>query len=314
MEMIIVLASALVLDLLLGEPPLALHPVVWMGKLIDLGEKPGLNRKPAFQFISGMLLTLFVTALFALPVFFLLRFLAGWNTVAFVIAGACLFKTTFSLRELMRAALRIKRLLLDRNITRARFDLRALVKRDSNTLDEPLVVSAAVESVAENTCDSFVAPLFYFLLLGVPGAIAYRVINTFDAMIGRHGKYEYLGKFPARLDDVLNIIPARLSALLIVAAAFLLRQSPALAWNTMLRQHARTESPNAGWPMAAAAGALSVRFTKQGHYQLGEPLLPLNVSTIDSGLRLTAAAAFCWVIICFAIEAAFAAGGGLFWR
>jgi adenosylcobinamide-phosphate synthase len=107
-----------------------------------------------------------------------------------------------------------------------------------------------------------VAPLFYFLILGIPGAVAYRVINTLDAMIGRHDQYEYLGKFAARLDDVVNILPARLTALFIVLAAFILRINTRAAWHIMLRDHAKTASPNAGWPMSAAAGALGVQLTK----------------------------------------------------
>ncbi len=164
------------------------------------------------------------------------------------------------------------------------------------------MVSAAVESVAENICDSFVAPLFYFLLLGVPGAMAYRVINTLDAMIGMHGKYEHLGKFAARLDDILNFIPARISALLIVLAAIFLRQNARQSWKTMLKDHSRTESPNAGWPMSAAAGALSVQFTKIDHYQLGQPDKPLKPGTIDAVLRLTGCSAFIWVTICLIVE------------
>ena len=126
---------------------------------------------------------------------------------------------TFSIKGLRRAAFKIKNLLQDDDLDKTRFELRALVSRDTAGLPRPLLASAAVESVAEGTCDSLVAPLFYFLLLGVPGAIGYRVVNTLDAMIGYHGKYEYLGKFAARLDDVLNYIPARLAALLLVLAA-----------------------------------------------------------------------------------------------
>ena len=132
-------------------------------------------------------------------------------------------------------------------------------------LPQPLLVSATVESVAENTSDSFVAPLFYFLLLGIPGAIAYRVVNTLDAMVGYHGEYEYLGKFASKLDDVLNFIPARLTALLLVVAAFLSKRSASASWRVALSDHSKTESPNAGWPMAAVAGALNVQLETVGH-------------------------------------------------
>ncbi len=164
------------------------------------------------------------------------------------------------------------------------------------------MVAATVESVAENTCDSFVAPLFYFLILGVPGAIAYRVINTSDAMIGYHGECEYLGKFAARLDDVVNFLPARITGLMIVAAAFLSNKGGATAWRIMLRDHAKTESPNAGWSMAAAAGALRVQLQKVGHYRLGDENAPLMPQTIDATLKVSHTAVLLWALVCFIIE------------
>jgi adenosylcobinamide-phosphate synthase len=302
MEVFIILAGALALDLILGEPPLPLHPVVWMGKCTTLWEKGGWRKKPLFQFVYGTFFTLFTIGLFAVPAYFLLHFLKGWNLIAYIMVGAILFKTTFSFRELRRAGLKIKKLLMDKDLESARFNLRALVKREAKDLPEPLIVSAAAESVAENICDSFVAPLLYFLVLGIPGAVAYRVINTLDAMIGMHGKYEYLGKFAARLDDVVNIIPSRLTALLIVLAAFLMRSRGRESWRTLLRDHSRTESPNAGYPMSAAAGALGVQFTKTGYYQLGDARQPLIPQTIDKALRLIDISAFSWIVVCFIAE------------
>jgi adenosylcobinamide-phosphate synthase len=302
MEVFIILAGALALDLLLGEPPLVLHPVVWMGKIIMLWEKGGWFKSPIAQFIYGAFFTLFTIGLFAAPAYFLLHFLKGWNLFAFIIVGALIFKTTFSFRELRQAALKIKVLLLKKDLESARFNLRALVKRQAHDLPEPLIVSAVAESMAENISDSFVAPLLYFLVLGIPGAIAYRVINTLDAMIGMHGKYEYLGKFAARLDDLVNIVPSRLTALLIVLAAFLMRSRGRQAWRILLRDHSRTESPNAGYPMSAAAGALGVQFTKTGHYQLGDARQPMQPQTVDKALKLIDVSAFFWVIICFIAE------------
>jgi adenosylcobinamide-phosphate synthase len=304
MDIIFILTGALVIDLLLGEPPLFIHPVVWMGRFTSVWEKVGLNRKPAVQFIFGTIMTLFTIGLFAVPCYFLMAYLKEWNYAVYIVAGLVLFKITFSLKELLKAAKRIKKALEDKQLAQARYGLRSLVKRDANDLSEPLVVSAAVESVTENTCDSFVAPLFYFLILGIPGAVGYRVINTLDAMIGLHGKYEYLGKFAARLDDVVNIIPARLTGLLLVLAAWLSRKNSRAAWKVMQRDHARTASPNAGWPMSAAAGALEVQLTKTGYYQLGESKRPLVPKTIDYALALVLFSAFAWVILCFGVEVA----------
>lgn len=302
MDILLILALALIIDSTLGDPPNAFHPVAWMGRVISFLDRGRLSHGPLSQFVYGAVITLFVVALFTLPVYFLLLYLKGVSFVAYVLAGAVLLKLTFSLRGLGSTVHKIKRLLLDEKLDEVRFELCALVSRDTSSLSKPLLISAAVESAAESTCDSFVAPLFYFLFLGIPGAIAYRVINTLDAMIGYRGKYEHLGKFAAKLDDVVNLVPARLTALLLVLAAFLSKGDGRASWRVMLRDHARTESPNAGWPMSAAAGALSVKLEKVRHYQLGEANAPLFPQTIDAALSLVGISAVIWLIICFAVE------------
>ena len=293
------LPLALAVDLALGEPPRLVHPVVWLGKFISFLEKGDAGKSPLAQFVYGIGMSLFLAGLFVIPAYFILFYLKGLNFVAYVIVGAALLKSTFSLKELQQAALRVKRFLLGKKIDEARRELGSLVSRDTRDFPESLVVSATVESVAENTCDSFVAPLFYFLLFGVPGAIAYRVVNTLDAMVGYHGKYEYLGKFASKLDDVLNFIPARLTALLLVLASFLSGKGTRVTWQVTLSEHSETESPNAGWPMAAAAGALNVQLEKVGHYKLGRANAPLTPETIDAALKLILISALSWSLICF---------------
>ncbi|MBI2850633.1 MAG: cobalamin biosynthesis protein [Chloroflexi bacterium] len=300
MEIMIILAVALVVDSTLGEFPNPVHPVVWMGKLASFFEKYGAGRSPLFQFAYGALMTLFLTGLFAAAAYFVLAYLKSLNVVPYVIIGALLLKSSFSLKALHQAALRVKALLLRDKLAEARYELRSLVSRNTQNMSKPQAVSATVESVAENICDSFVAPLFFFLLFGVPGAIGYRMVNTLDAMIGYHGKYEYLGKFAARLDDVLNFIPARLSALLLVLASFLSRQDGRAAWLGVLSDHSKTESPNAGWTMAAVAGALDIQLEKVGHYRLGKAGTALVPETIDASLQIVSIASLIWVAICFA--------------
>jgi len=300
MEIILILALALALDLALGDPPNAVHPVAWMGKVIALLERGGYGRRPAVQFLYGTVMALFTMALFIIPAYFILFYLESLNLVAYIIVAAVLLKVTFSLKGLQRAALTVREFLQDDNLDEARLELRALVSRNTD-LPKPLLVSAAVESVAEGACDSLVAPLFYFLLFGIPGAIGYRVVNTLDAMIGYHGKYEHLGKFANRLDDVLNFIPARLTALLLVLAALVTKRNGKASWRTALQEHARTESPNAGWPIAAMAGALDVRLEKAGHYHLGIARATLTPETIDTSVKLLLMAASAWVLICFIV-------------
>jgi len=301
MDILIILSLALAIDLVLGEPPRAIHPVVWMGKVIAFLERGGTNHRPLVQFIYGVGITLVATGLFVAPAYFILFYLKSLNFVAYVIIGGVLLKSAFSLKGLRQAALKVKGLLTNEELNEARFALRSLVSRDAKNLPQPLLVSAAVESVAESTCDSFVAPLFYFLLLGVPGAIAYRIINTADTMIGYHGQWEYLGKFAARLDDVINFLPARLTALMIVIAAWLCQKDTSGAWRVMLRDHDKTQSPNAGWPMSAAAGSLGVQLEKIGQYKLGDNHYPLSPATIGASLQVMAVVALLWSLTCISV-------------
>jgi adenosylcobinamide-phosphate synthase len=298
MDLLWIPALAIIIDIVLGDPPDVIHPVAWIGKIIELAERWGLKLRPNGQFTYGIIMTIFITALFTVPIYFLLNYLGNLNQVAYIIVAGILLKLTFSIRGLWRTAVKIRTLLQEGKLDKARFEMRALVSRDTGNLNESRLSSAAVESVAEGVCDSVVAPLFYFLLLGVPGAIGYRAVNTLDSMIGYHGKYEYLGKFAAYADDVLNFIPARLAALMLITAATLQR-SFRRAWRTALREHRKTESPNAGWTIATMAGALGVRLEKAGNYVIGEDNPAPSSDAIDSAVRLFSLAAASWIAICF---------------
>jgi len=301
MEALLILATAVVIDLALGDPPDALHPVAWMGKVTALLEKGGRRLPPAGQLIYGIIMTLFVAGLFTAALYFLYLLVGHYSQAGGIILGGVLLKLTFSIRGLWRTACKIRDFLQKSDLTTARYEIRALVSRETQDLSEPQLASAAVESVAEGLGDSLVAPLFYFLLFGLPGAIAYRVVNTLDSMIGYHGRYEHLGKFAARLDDILNFIPARLAALLLVLAAALKRHGRH-AWRTAIAGRARTESPNAGWPMAAMAGALDARLEKTGHYVLGDSGAAPNADTITRAVKSFLTAASLWLAICFIAE------------
>ena len=286
----------------LGEPPDAVHPVAWMGRVIAFLIRKGKSLAPTGQFIYGIGTILVTLALFMTPVYFLLAYLKGLNIIVYIIAAALIFKTTFSLSGLRSAALKVKGLLANDKLAEARFEVRALVGRNTASLDRGQLISATIESVAENSCDSFFAPLFYFLFLGAPGAIAYRVINTLDAMIGHHGEYEYLGKAAARLDTIVNFIPARLGALTLILACWLARARAGAAWRIMLRDAGKTESPNAGWTMSAAAGALGVQLEKVGYYKLGESLNSLSLESIDMTLKIMTIAAGVWAALILVSE------------
>ncbi len=301
------LAGALLLDLLAGEYPPRLHPVVWMGKLtdrlVDLAPRAGVVR----QLLFGGLLVLVVAGAFALPLQVALDWLAQANRGMAVVASALAFKAAFSIRALTEAARRVEAALIEDELSQAQTAVGHLVSRDTGALNSPQVASAAVESVAENFTDSVVAPLLYGVLLGPAGAIAYRAINTLDAMVGYHGRYEYLGKAAARLDDVLNYVPARIAGLVMVAGAHFGGSAPG-AWRAMWRDHGQTESPNAGWTMSAMAGALGVRLEKSGHYVLAAGSPPATAGTIERSLRVYRHATALAVTLCFLLTAVLHAG------
>lgn len=297
LEVVIILLLAVILDLLFGDPPNALHPVYWTGQVISRFEEHGIGKKPRHQLILGVLAVILLSAALAAGVYYLLEYLQGVNNILFIVISAILLKMTFCIKGLRKVALSIKKLLTEEKRDKSKFEMRALVSRDTSKLSDEKLVSGVVESVAESSVDSLVAPLFYFIIFGVPGAVAYRVVNTFDSMIGYHGKYEYLGKFAARLDDVLNCIPARIGAFILILAAFISRKNGKNAYRVALRDKGKTESPNAGWPMAAAAGALEVKLEKPGSYELGDEIKPLDVNTIDAMLLVFGYTAFITVLM-----------------
>ena len=269
-----VLLLALLLDLTLGEPPNRLHPTVWMGQTVSLAGRiaPGPQRSPAGQLLAGLLMALLLPAAWGALAWAITAGLLALHPLAYLIVAAALLKTAFSVRMLRRVAARVGQSLAAGDLAAARREMSALVSRDAATLTAGQMAAAAIESVAENITDSVVAPLLAFALFGLPGAAAYRALNTLDSMVGYHGRYEYLGKASARLDDLANLLPARLAALLLcLAIALLPGMSGRRAIPIMLAHRRRTESPNAGWTMAAMAGGLGVTLAKAGHYRLGDP-------------------------------------------
>jgi adenosylcobinamide-phosphate synthase len=285
------LAVAIVADRVMGEWPNAVHPVVWMGKTTSALERVAPRAGAKRQFAWGALIALLVPFTFAGASAALLSF-SRPHVVLYFLLNIVLLKSTFALRALADAATHVESALEQGELDRARYGLRSLCSRDPSSLEPPELVAATIESVAENASDSFVAPLFYFALFGVPGAVFYRAVNTLDAMIGYHGKYEYLGKAAARLDDAMNYVPARLTAMLLLFAGSLRGRATASGWSIWRRDAHMTESPNAGRPMAVMAGLLGVQLEKSGHYRLGDPTEPLSQHKIGEACAVLATLAW----------------------
>lgn len=284
-EDLAMLALAVALDLSVGEPPARFHPTVWMGRTVDIAAKLAPARGRA-GILAGAVMTLAVAALWTGAAYFALWGLRELHTLAYLFVGALLLKTTFSLRMLHRAAAEVRRRVEADDLARARQGLKSLVSRDTSRLSREQTVGAAVESVSENLSDSFVGPWLFFAVFGLPGAVAYRAVNTLDSMVGYRGEFEFLGKASAKLDDLLNLIPGRVSALLLVfGTAVLPGQQTVGAWRIMWRDHSRTQSPNAGWAMSGMAGALGVELDKAGHYRLGDSNRPIVPHDITQAIR-----------------------------
>ncbi|ABK78600.1 cobalamin biosynthesis protein [Cenarchaeum symbiosum A] len=289
-EPLLALAIAISLDMAAGDPRSALHPTAWTGRLIGRIIPYGKTGSAASEKIWG---ALFVTGVTALVVLCIAGFYMGVGLLAAlpaavlsVAAGAVLLKSTIAIRGMERHALDVLRPLEEGNIGAARERLSMIVKRDTSNLDRRRILSGVLESVSENTVDGVTGPLFYFGIFGLFGAFVYRTVNTFDSMIGyRSGMFRNLGWFAAYSDRILNYLPARLTALVMVIASFLLRNDWRGSYRAILRDSSRTESPNAGYPMAALAGALGTALEKPGHYTIGDGAEP-DISHVRSSISI----------------------------
>jgi len=257
-------AASLLADALLGEPPEALHPVVLMGRAISVFEERALALKEAHRVrLTGLFLAVMLPVLsftFAKVALRLAPPKLRWPVeVGFL-------STALSMRGLARAALAVERELEAGDLAAARTRVGELVGRDTAHLSRNEVARATVESVAENASDAVIAPMLYGLLLGAPGALAYKAINTLDSMVGHpQPPYEALGWAPARLDDLANLLPARLTALSTAAVSGSVRDA-ATTLATARRYGPRIRSPNAGWAEAAFAGALNLKLGGANRY------------------------------------------------
>ena len=282
---IIIFLSAVIIDLIIGEYPSRIHPTVWIGKTISLAEKLAPKGR-TLPFIYGLFLTICIPACWWSIANLLGTISQNTNSVLYVLIGAMLLKSTFSIKMLFQVARRMAKLVDSNSIDEVRTGLRALVSRDVAELSLEEATAATVESVSENLTDSIVAPMIAFALFGLPGAFAYRAINTLDSMIGYHGRYEYLGKASAKFDDVINWVPSRVTAiLLVIGSIFLPGQKASNAWRIMWRDHRATESHNAGWTMSAMAGALGISLIKVGFYRLGDASKPIQPQDIKRTLQ-----------------------------
>ena len=308
------LVLAVLLDLVLGDPSpnypdkwvFKVHPTVLMGNFTKKIEPFFKSKNANTEKFLGVLLGLTVISAFALPVFFglwaIYTFIPFYiNILIYAFIGIILLKMTICIKletDWAKAAAKaIQKNDLDEAKKYSHFS-----RRDSKDLNGAQISSAVIESMAENLIDFKLSPMMSFALFGVTGAIAFRAINTLDGMVGFKTK-EHIntGWFSANLDTIVNYIPTRLTALLMIVAAAILRMDTKNAWKIANRDHKKTPSRNHGWPMAAVAGALRIQLEKPGQYILGDPLEPLTGEKILGALRIRDVTIVLWALLCVAV-------------
>jgi adenosylcobinamide-phosphate synthase len=262
----VVVPAALLVDRLVGDPHSRYHPVALIGRFIGWWGVP--DRYPAhIQRACGVAGTFVTAGLFALP-FALVQFAAPW--FLYLLLAPFLLKICLAWRALEEHTLAVAQALEEGGIDAGRARAGMMVSRDTRHLEQEHVLSAAYESMTENLVDSIISPLFYFGIFGLAGAAVFRAVNTMDAMLGYQDERLRLGWFPARADDVLNFIPARVTGIILLAYfAAIGRFAPAYA--ALRRDAKKRPGFNGGIPMAIIAGGVGVRLEKPGAYTIGDP-------------------------------------------
>jgi adenosylcobinamide-phosphate synthase len=255
-----------------GEVPDRFHPTLWMGQTAGYMKKKLRHKNAQVEKVYGICLCLFILVLFVVPTFFGLFWIRetfGWP--AYVIVGALVLQTTFAIKCMKDYTLPVADAVEKEDYDRAKQLLPFVVRRNPKELTRQQIISAAVETIAEGTTDGITSPFFFFALFGVPGAVAFRAINTLDSMVGYKDKEHInIGWFSAKMDTIVNYVPARLTGLLIIFAALILGRNWRKAWTILKRDKNNMKSPNAGWTIATMAGALDVQLEKQNCYTIGD--------------------------------------------
>jgi adenosylcobinamide-phosphate synthase len=288
-----ILLVALALDKFLGEPPAAVHPVVWMGGIAAILERGSYEGTDSAQRLKGAALALGLIATFTVPValFQWLGYQIASGNVALLLCyvglSAYLLKASFTIFALQKEAVEVTDLAYT-DISAARLQLRALVSRERSHLDREGVLSSVCESVAENTVDSVVSPLLFFAVFGVAGALCYRAVNTLDSMFGYKDHRRHVGLFSARLDDVFNYLPTRLAIVPMLLGFRTVSGKLACdnAWNVLKTDRKKKPAINSGIPVALFAGGLGVRLTKPSSYEIGDGADNITKATVNCALSV----------------------------
>ena len=305
----LIFVGSYILDLILGDPPKMPHPVRLMGWFIEQGE--AILRKRLPEKVAGAILTAGLVVVTFLVTFIIGHFSFRLHKLFGLGVSMILGYSTISVKSLLEEAAKVKRKLLQNNLNRARLNLSHIVARDTHDLSEKEVIRATVESVAENTTDGIIAPLFYLAVGGVPLAMTYKAINTLDSMIGyQNERYINFGRIAARLDEVANFIPARISILGLALASWCSGLDHREGLRFIKREVFKGDSLNSTLTEGVAAQVLGVRLGGLNYYQgkpyerpcLGEEKRPLEIEDINRVSRLAFLSGLIFVVVALLIK------------
>lgn len=291
-ESISIIGFAILIDLIFGDPKNRYHPTAWIGTLIAKFTPLAKHQNSIFEKIGGVLIIVIISSIVILLLLSLdfgisLIFTDYLSLIVSVLIGAMLLKTTIAIRGMEKHAINVLESLENNNLNMARNHLSMIVKRNTTNLDKNHVLSGVLESISENTVDGITGPMFYYAFFGLSGAFFYRIVNTADSMIGyKNDLFKNLGWFTATCDTILNYIPSRLTGLMMIISAAILHNNWRHSYKIMMRDGKKTESPNAGYPMAALAGALETKFEKINHYKLGDGEIILTKQHVISAINI----------------------------
>jgi adenosylcobinamide-phosphate synthase len=291
------LVSAYLLDLAAGDPQWLPHPVRWIGRLVARTEKAlyAESASPLFMRVSGFALWTVVIAVVLCAAKLFIAISSSAGPIFGSLALIWLAYSTLATRSLHKESFHVAKALKAGDLPLARTRLSFIVSREVSHLDQDAILRALVETVSENISDAIVAPLFYMAFFGPAGALVYKAINTMDSMLGyKNERYRYFGSFAARADDAANWVPARISGWLLVGASACMGSDWRAASTIMMRDAPKMKSPNAGYPEAAAAGALGIQLGGTNRYfgqtvekpLLGDPVNPITLATYTRMIRL----------------------------
>jgi len=304
LESVVIVGFALLLDFLVGDPKTKYHPTAWIGKLIASIVPFTKSNSVRKELIGGILLVSVIvvtvcTILVVLDIGISLLTIDIVSLIVSIVVGSILLKTTIAIRGMQKHALAVVNAVEEGDLDSARNHLSMIVKRDTKNLDKNHILSGVLESVSENTVDGVTGPLFYYAIFGLPGAFVYRAINTIDSMVGyKTTLFKNVGWFGAKCDTVLNYAPSRLTGLVMILGALILGYNWKESLYIMKRDSRKLESSNAGFPMAALAGALGTKLEKMNYYTIGNGSIEFTKSHIISAVTLMKVSSilFCGII------------------